>query len=310
MMSLILLVAALGQTGPDISGDLTIFHAGSLSAPLAQISEEFMKEHPKVRVLREAAGSRECARKITDLGRACDVLASADYAVIDSMLIPKFAAWNIKFAGNELAIVYREKSRGASEINPGNWFDVLLRDNVAFGRSEPNADPCGYRTILCWKLAEQHYGQSGLADRFLNKDKEYVRPKETDLLALLETGAIDYIFLYRSVAEQHNLKWLPLPDEINLKNPALAGEYAKVDIELTGNKPGTSVRQKGEPMVYGVTIPSNAPNAPAALTFVQFLLKKDKGMAIMERNGQPSVVPAPTTSYGAIPEPLKRYAKP
>ena len=30
---------------------------------------------------------------------------------------------------------------------------------------------------------------------------------------LLETHTIDYIFLYRSVAQQHDLKYLLLPDE-------------------------------------------------------------------------------------------------
>ncbi|MCL1973294.1 MAG: tungstate ABC transporter substrate-binding protein WtpA, partial [Bacteroidetes bacterium] len=39
--------------------------------------------HPKVRVLSEGAGSLDCARKITELHRPCDIMASADYAVID-----------------------------------------------------------------------------------------------------------------------------------------------------------------------------------------------------------------------------------
>ncbi|HAN78918.1 MAG TPA: tungstate ABC transporter substrate-binding protein WtpA, partial [Bacteroidales bacterium] len=41
-------------------------------------------------------------------------------------------------------------------------------------------------------------------------------------------------------------------------------------------------------MVYGVTITKNAPNKEAAMAFVKFLLSKDKGMAIMQKLGQPS----------------------
>jgi molybdate/tungstate transport system substrate-binding protein len=301
---------AASAYGEAVSGEVAIFHAGSLSVPMQQIADAFTRENPGVKILREAAGSRDCARKITELQRPCDVLAVSDYAVIDTLLIPKFADWNIRFAGNEMALVYGEKSRRAKELTAQNWFEILLDKDVAFGRADANADPCGYRTVLAMKLAEKYYGKQGLAEKVLAKDTRYIRPKETDLLALLETGSIDYIFLYRSVAEQHGLKWLALPDEVNLKKTGLADLYKSVSVELTGAAPGTTITQRGEPMVYGVTIPANAPNAKAALAFVDFLLSKDKGMAVMEKNGQPSVVPAPATQYEKLPAQLKQYAKP
>jgi molybdate/tungstate transport system substrate-binding protein len=305
---LALICQGAGAYAEDISGDLMIFHAGSLSVPLKEAAEAFQREHPSVKILKEAAGSRESARKISELGRACDVLASADYAVIDTILIPQFADWNIKFAGNEMIIAYTEKSRHAAEITPENWHRLLLGEDTAFGRADPNADPCGYRTVLTAKLAEKYYNLPGLAEKLLQKDQRYIRPKETDLLALLETQTIDYLFIYRSVAEQHRLKWLPLPDEVNLKNPKFAERYASVSVELTGTEPGKRIEQRGEPMVYGVTIPKNAPNPKAALAFVTFLLQKDKGLAIMERNGQPGLVPSPSTTYDKIPEQLKSFA--
>lgn len=308
LLTCVCLMSAIAVGEGDVSGELIVFHAGSLSVPFKQIAEAFQQEHPGVKVLTEAAGSRDCARKITELARPCDVMASADYAVIDTLLIPKYADWQIKFAGNEMAIVYGEKSRRAGEINADNWLEILLKDDVAFGRADPNADPCGYRTVLTLKLAEEHYKQPGLVEKFLKKDVRYIRPKETDLLALLETQSIDYLFLYRSVAEQHGLKYLVLPDAINLKKPELADQYRKATVELTGDKPGAVITQKGEPMVYGVTIPKAAPNPKAALAFVAFLLEKDKGLAIMAKNGQPSVVPVPSDTFAKIPEPLKKFA--
>lgn len=292
-----------------LSGELVVFHAGSLSVPFAQISEAFMERYPEIRVVREAAGSRTCARKITDLGRPCDVLASADYTVINTLLIPEHAAWCIPFATNEMAIVYHADSRRAGEMAQDTWHQILLDERVAFGRSEPNADPCGYRAVLTAKLAERYYQKDGLAERLLAKDRRYIRPKETDLLALLEAGAIDYIFLYRSVAQQHGLKCLRLPDEINLKDPALAAQYRTVSVKISGKKPGEFVVKRGEPMVYGVTIPRNARNTAAALAFVAFLLEKDKGMAIMEKNGQPSIVPASSGTFDQIPPVLRDFAK-
>ena len=90
-----------------ISGYLIIFHAGSLSVPFKEIAAEFNKLYPDVKILMESAGSVASARKITDLNRPCDIMASSDYGVIDNMLIPKYADWNIKFVSNELSIVYQ-----------------------------------------------------------------------------------------------------------------------------------------------------------------------------------------------------------
>jgi molybdate/tungstate transport system substrate-binding protein len=309
-LAAMILGACAGEGERSGPRQLVIFHAGSLSVPFRQISDEFEREHPGVRVLLESAGSRACARKIKDLGRECDVMASADYTVIDELLIPEHADWNIHFAANEMAIVFHDGSIGAEEINADSWHQLLLRDDVAFGRSDPDSDPCGYRAVLVMKLAERHYQVDGLSGRLIEKDKEYIRPKETDLLALLETGTIDYIFLYRSVAEQHGLDYILLPDEINLKSTRFAEEYDEVSVEISGKKPGTSITKRGAPMVYGVTIPKNAPNPELALEFVRFLLEKEKGLAIMERNGQPSLVPSPTDTYDRLPGELRRFALP
>ena len=297
------------QKNASLSGDLIIFHAGSLSVPLKEVAAEFKKLYPKVNMQMEAAGSVASARKITDLDKLCDIMASADYAVIDRMLIPKFADYNIKFASNELCIVYSEKSRYANQVNAKNWMDILLKSDVAYGRSDPNSDPCGYRTEMMLQLAERHYKRQGLYSKFTVKDKAYMRPKETDLLALLETGSIDYIFLYRSVAVQHNLKYIVLPDAINLKNQAYAQQYSSSKVEISGSKPGEKQTMTGEPMIYSFTILRNAPNKTAAIAFAEFLLKKDKGQAIMARNGQPSVVPMKVANYDKIPAQLKPFVK-
>jgi molybdate/tungstate transport system substrate-binding protein len=298
------------QKSDKISGDLIIFHAGSLSVPFKEIAAEFNKLYPDVKVLMESAGSVASARKITDLNRPCDILASSDYGVIDNMLIPKYADWNIKFVSNELSIVYQEKSRLAGQISSKNWFDILMKKEVAYGRADPNADPCGYRTVMSLQLAEKYYKKPGLAKMISDKDQNYIRPKEVDLIAILESGSIDYIFLYRSVAIQHHLKYITLPDEINLKNIDFAAQYATATLEINGKEPGKKEIIKGEPMVYSITMLSNAPNKPAAIKFLQFLLSREKGMKIMEKDGQSSVIPMATQNYDKLPKELKSFAKP
>ena len=292
-----------------ISGDLIVFLAGSLAVPFKEIKNEFNKIYPDVNIMLEAAGSRTCARKISDLERPCDVMASADYTVINKLLIPEYADWNIKFAKNEMCIVYHENSRLSKDINKDNWFEILLNNEVAFGRADPNADPCGYRAVLTSKLAEKYYKVPGLATKILSKNQNFIRPKETDLLALLESDNIDYIFLYRSVGQQHNLNCLILPDEINLKSTKFADYYKSATVKITGKKPGEFISKKGAPMVYGITIPKNAPNKTAALIFLDFILSKENGMKIIENLGQASAVPSESETYKFIPDIFKKYAK-
>lgn len=298
----------MGKISAQGNNQLVIFHAGSLTVPFEKIIEGFKKENQGVNVIKEIAGSRECARKISELNKPCDVFASADYMVIDQLLIPKHADWNLKFATNEMTIVYTAKSRRAKEIDQNNWYNILLDEKINIGRADPNADPCGYRTVLTTKLAEIFYDEKGLSEKVLNKDNEYIRPKEVDLLALLEAGELDYIFLYRSVAEQHGLKYLILPDKINLKKVELEEYYKQVSVELNGKKPGEKISQAGASMVYGVTIPKNSPNPYLAKKFIHYLMDSKKGLNVMKEMGQPTVVPSICDTYDKLPYEFKKHA--
>ncbi|MBW2457539.1 MAG: substrate-binding domain-containing protein, partial [Deltaproteobacteria bacterium] len=251
-----LFAAGCRQTGSSPDGGpepttLTIFHAGSLSVPFRELSALYQQRHPHVKVLAEAAGSRDTARKVSDLGRSCDVLASADFRVVENLLMPAHADFNIRFATGEIVIAYTDESAALEKVTAEGWPDVLLQDEVTFGRSDPNRDPCGYRTVMVFQLAERHYQRVGLAQQLGAKhDRKYIRPKETDLLALLEFGELDYLFIYRSVAAQHHLRFLTLPERINLSSPKFADLYGQAKVEVTGRKPGETLTISGAPIHY------------------------------------------------------------
>ncbi|MFP4620109.1 MAG: tungstate ABC transporter substrate-binding protein WtpA [Bacteroidales bacterium] len=297
------------QSRDTLSGNLVIFHAGSLSVPFKEIADSFETRYPDINVQREVSGSVECARKIRDLKRECDIMASADYKVIDQFLIPEYTDWLVRFAANEMALIYQKSSKYNGEINKSNWFNIIQRDDVLYGRSDPDSDPCGYRTVLSLRLAEKYYERPGMADRILSKDNKYMRPKETDLLALLESDVIDYIFLYRSVAEQHGFEYLMLPDSINLGKPELREWYNTVSVDIAGKRPGKNISVQGESMIYGVTMLENAPNPEIAHAFLHFLLSEDSGMKIIEKNGQETLVPASTRYYKNLPEEFRQYTR-
>ncbi len=294
---------------------VVVFHAGSLSVPFGQMEKAFEAKYPQFDLQREAAGSRACARKITDIGKPAEVMASAAYKVIDNLLIPEYAKFNAQFVTNEMAIAYTDKSKYANEINEKNWTEIFLREGVKVGHSNPNLDPCGYRSILVTQLAERYYKQPDFYEKLMgygesysngeeNKAKIIVRPKETDLLGLLEAGAYDYLYIYKSVAQQHGLKYIALPPEVSLKDKQFNDLYQQASIEITGKKPGTFITKKGAAMVYGITVVQNEKkglprNREGAVKFVNFVLSPE-GQKIMQQNGQGVINPPVITGDASI----------
>ncbi len=292
------------------TNSLIIFHAGSLSVPFKEMAKAFTAKNPGVQIIREAAGSRTCARKIVDLGRPCDIIASADYTVIENILIPAYASWNISFATNEMAIMYRTDSRDADRINTKNWYKILLQKGVEYGHSDPDTDPCGYRSQLVWQLAERYYHVPGLYEQLRKYcPPKNIRPKETDLIALLEAGQIDYLFIYRSVCMQHKMPFVKLPEQINLGSSRYTSFYKQASIRISGKTPHSFTVKRGMPMIYGITIPKNAPHKILAIRYVAFVLSK-RGKQIMKQNGQtPLIVPQVTGKASQLPTELKRLVQ-
>jgi molybdate/tungstate transport system substrate-binding protein len=310
LLLLVSLMAACGQpaTETELSGTLQIFHAGSLTIPFEQISTEFNKIYPDVEILAEGTGSATTIRKVTELGKECGVIGSADYTLIPELMFPDYADWYLIFASNQMCIAYTDTSQFADEINSDNWYDILARDGVTYGRSDPDQDPCGYRTLMVWQLAEKHYGVSGIYDILFETADDVMRPKSVELIALLESGDLDYAFEYTSVAAQHSLNCVKLPTEINLSDESSNDFYAQAEVEIAGAEPGETIVLAGKAIVYGVTIPKNFPDQELAIAWVNFLMGPD-GASVMEANGQPAVIPAITNDAGKLPETLKQYVK-
>ncbi len=303
------LLFALSSCGDGGGKTLKILTAGSLSVPFRQLAGLFEKEHPGLRVRLESHGSRQCARMIAALGKPCDVFASADYKVVEDLLIPDKARFDIRFCTNRMVLAWKKGSSKASGIGPANWPSYLLEKGVILGRSDPDSDPCGYRTVMVLQLAERFYERPGLAGEILDHAGDrYIRPKETDLLALLEAGEIDFLFIYRSVALQHGLGYLQLPPEIDLGDPSKAALYEKARVKVKGKTPGTWIVVKGSPIQYSVTIPAGAPDRKGALAFLRLLLSP-RGRAVMEKNGQACIVPALCPSLETVPAVIRPFCK-
>ena len=306
---------------------LTIFHAGSLSVPLEGLEKDFSAYAEKnlgykVSFDDEASGSVMAVRKVTDLHKNADIVATADYTLIPQMLVPNYTDFYVLFATNEIVIAFTNESKYANEINSTNWYEILAKPGVTFGFSNPNDDPCGYRSAMVMKLADLYYGKpifETLVERNTNiyangthiyvpKDIQFktgkvvMRPKETDLVGLVESGSLDYFFIYKSVAEQHHLRYIELPDEINLRDFNLAGYYARVEITLGS----TGKTIKAKPIVYGVTVLKNAPHRELAIEFLKYWLGQE-GRAVFKENYQDFL--SPPIAFGNVPPELKGEVK-
>jgi molybdate/tungstate transport system substrate-binding protein len=276
-------------SGNQKKAEIYILHAGSFSMPVKELVDSFEHLHPGVSILTEPCGSVDCARKITELGKSADIFISADYGVIEQMLIPDWATWQLPFVNNSMVIAFTPESRYAEEIDSLSWMNILLREDVIYGRSDPDADPCGYRSLMVLKLAEQAYNRKGLHDLFINKNTTYIRPKEVDLLGLLQSHALDYIFIYKSVAVQQGLRFVELPEQINLGAEHFRLSYAQTGIDIRGNKPGTMIRIQAEPIRYSLCIPLQAKNPELAMEFVIFMLTE--GREILHKMGHELMLP-------------------
>jgi molybdate/tungstate transport system substrate-binding protein len=169
------------------------------------------------------------------------------------------------------------------------------------------ADPCGYRTLMVLQLAGKYYGREDLVEKISSKDNRYIRPKEVDLLAMLEVNETDYIFIYRSVAMQHGLKFLELPEEMNLGKIGMNEHYRHALVRVKGNVPSSSLEVSGETIVYAITMLNDAPNPEAAAAFLHFMLNDDKGMKILTGAGHNSLIPFPRNADMILPHYLKKY---
>ena len=307
---------------------LKIFHAGSLAAPFEEAEKLYEAAHPDVDVQREQMGSVKAVRQITDLHREADIIAVADYSLIPKMMYPEYANWYILFARNEMVLVYnKDKSKYADSINQENWYEILRKKDVTLGFSNPNLDPCGYRSLMVLQLAELYYNDTSILDDIVlensaikeefkngtyiitapedlnpNTQKLTIRSKSVELISLVEEGGLDYAFEYRSVAVQHNLSYITLPKQINLGFVEMKDSYAQVKVRITGGKEFI-----GSPIVYGITIPLNAPHKQLAVEFIKLIITQE-GQSILESCGQPPITPA--IGVGAIPDEIKSFIKP
>jgi molybdate/tungstate transport system substrate-binding protein len=319
---------------------LKVFCATSLEYPLAELEPDFEKAYPNVDLQVQGHGTIQVIRHVTELNQELDVVMAADYSLIPTMMYPtkmagtnqSYANYYIRFATNTMVLAYTNTSKYANEINADNWYSILTRPDVKLGFANPQLAALGYRALTTIQLAQDYYNKPTLfhdlitdnMDPPINSiasgsgytitvpdtqqpkgDKLTLRSSEIDLIALLQSGYLDYSFIYLSNAKQYDFGYVTLPDEINLGSPQYQSNYERVQVVYDHQRFATvNLDRTGETIYYGLTIPANAPNPKLAEDFVQFLLA-GQGKTDFEKCYHPIFSPSYTDHIENVPASLQ-----
>jgi molybdate/tungstate transport system substrate-binding protein len=276
-------------------------------------------------------GSVDAARQITAGGNPCDLYAPADYLDIDLFLKPAgYADFNIVFAQGKMVLLYSETSLTERKLPPivaprsprfdppafvpnavENWYEILTMPGVVIGGGHPYLDPGAYRLDLIFQLAADYYRKPVLHNNLL----QHVTIPGPIRAAATLGKEIDFQLIYEHnaramAADNPGIRYVNLPDEINLSNPTMDARYRQhASIVLPGlGSPGAArtVTIPAARVAWGITILKNAPNPVGAVKFLQMLLGSD-GAAQLEANGPAPLSPAVISAndYRRLPEPLR-----
>jgi len=274
----------------DSTGTVGVFHAGSLTAAFDDLEDGFTERYDAA-VSQESAGSVRSTTKITQPPhRAADVLAVADFRLLRDDLLPDYGDWYAVFATNAMTVAYTEQSAYSDEFGPETWWDVLARDDVVVGHSDPAIDPNGYRALMSMKLGAIPYEGDALYDEAtadaLKANATIPASDEVDLVGQLQTGKLDYAWSYRSFGATHDVETIDLQTAVDLSGStrAYADHYAKATVEVGGT---TYV---GSPIAYGVTVPSTATHPEVGASWIAYML--GDGAATLAADGFETLAPA------------------
>ena len=314
-------------------GTVVIYAASSLAGQLNATAAQFEKEHPNVKVQIKYGGSSDLINQIKSLNPSVDIMASADYGLIDKNLIPNDTSFNLQNGRNQMVIAYTDKSKNSTKINDTNWYQIFSQSNVTFGLADPNSAPAGYRGLMMIELANTYYNNSTIFNTLIAQNsavtavqngtntiinsptnfnptsKIAIRPAVGDLMPVLESGAVDYVLVYKSDAQQQQssgVKYITLPAELSLNNTTYEPTYSKISInQFSGTNQTKNVVLT--PIVYGITIMNNAPDKTLATEFLQLLLSP-QGVQISKNNFIVPISPAIATPNSTnIPSSLQQY---
>lgn len=264
----------------------------------------------------KAAGSLLLAQQISQGNPVSVFISVARPAVQPLYLGNESSGWAIAFASDQMALAYSnastQNSAATSILTTYNsaaasntteawysFFSTITSGSVKIGIANPNGDPAGYRTWIVLEAASQAYANNStfFENRILSNNGNITGASAADLVGPLETGQIQFLFIYKSAAIAHKLNYLHLPDQVNLGNPKYSKFYAQFSYTLSKGL------QKGALIALYITVPVDSTDTADSLQFVVFVVKNSP--TLLSSFGLVPMTPARLYNSTTIPEPLQ-----
>jgi molybdate/tungstate transport system substrate-binding protein len=201
--------------------------------------------------------------------------------------------WAIGFASDQMVVAYSNatltnsaastmitqaqtalKSNATSDWN--TFFTSLTSGNVKVGISNPTSDPAGYRGWLVLEAAGYLYSggnQQAYVAPLLKSAGNVTASSAANLVAPLQSGQIQFLFIYKSAAISDGIGYLTLNSHVNLSSASLNSFYGNFSYTAGGTKNVASA------IVLCITIPQSSVNTAEALQFVQYVVKNAAGLS-------------------------------
>ena len=307
-------------TSPN-SSHLILFSADAYANESLKLEQGFTAQSGIRMATPVVGGSSTLAANICAGDPVSVFLSVSRNSVGPSGLCSQFAGWAIAFAGDQMGLAYSkatlQTAGGRSVIDSYNvaiaanttksWFNFfnnLTSGTVKLGISNPNTDPAGFRGWIALELAglafsNGTYGEQYFVNRTLSNHVNITGASAATLLPALDTGQIQFLFIYKSDIVAEELGLIQLPSTVNLGLPSYNLFYSQATYNTE------SGIQKGSAIVLWLSVPKDSSDTNDSLSFVTYAIQNYQN--ILKNFGLVHIVPAELYSNPgySLPTPIE-----
>jgi len=240
----------------------------------------------------KSGGSFADANQIA-AGAPDDVFVSVSLSATSSQYLKNLTSnWAVGFASDQMVLAYSSTAQVSATTNiinlantaatsnaTSDWnafYAALTSGGVKLGISNPVSDPAGLRGWVVLEAAGYLYSggnQQAYVAPLLQNNANVTGTNAAALVAPLQAGQIQFLFIYKSAAISDGLKFLTLDSHVNLGSPSLGAFYSQFSYTDSAGK------SAGAPIILCVTVPLSAVNVAEALQFVQYVVQNAKSLS-------------------------------
>jgi molybdate/tungstate transport system substrate-binding protein len=277
--------APAATASKSAGGPLVTYSADAYTAEVDSLLKGFAASTGAQVAPLKSGGSFADANQIA-AGAPADVFVSVALSATSSQYLKNLTSnWAVGFASDQMVLAYSNSSLtaaasgavalgvAASKSNAtSDWnafYSALTSGVVRVGISNPSSDPAGLRGWLVLEAAGLLYAgdEQAYVDPLLQGQGNMTGTSAAALVAPLEAGQIQFLFIYKSAAVSAGLPFVTLDSHVNLGSPSLGAFYSH--FSYTDSTGTTSA----SPIVLFITVPASSVNTGEAVQFVVYALR-------------------------------------